>query len=172
MSCTDHTPAARMVAYRRPEIQDYGSLAELTADFDLNVAGAMLKVVTMAAVSSPLTGGGGEGTGGGGAPPPPDSGGVLPGGDGLPGGGDAPPDSGGVLPDSAEGDTLGDRAVGGEGPDRGTAQGGDRGASSGGGGAGGRLPFTGYAAAAVAALGAAFTTAGVAARATLRRGPR
>lgn len=171
MSSPHHMPAARMVAYSRPEIQDYGSLAELTADFDLTVAGSVLKVVTMAAVSAPLTGGGG----GGAAPAPPDGAGVLAGGgDGLSGGPDVPTDGGGVLPDRADGDTLGDRAVGGEGTGGGAPGGSDGGTSSGadGGGAGGRLPFTGYAAMAVAALGAAFTTAGVAARATLRRRPR
>ena len=42
-------------AYTRPRVRDYGSLVDLTADFDLTFAGSVAKVVTMAAVSSPLS---------------------------------------------------------------------------------------------------------------------
>ncbi len=174
MSSIDNTPAARKVVYDQPQVRDYGSLVTLTADFDVHFVGSVAKIVTLATVSSPLAvGGGATGPGGGGgsagslAPSnlTPDTGGVLSDiaqADGVPEGGTETPatiDNGtGVLADgpAGGGEAAGSGSIGG-------------GAGAGGGGEGGRLPFTGYAAATVAALGAAFTGAGVAVRALLRR---
>jgi hypothetical protein len=43
-------------AYRKPEIVDHGTLAELTAAFDVSYVGSAAKLVTMAAVSVPVAG--------------------------------------------------------------------------------------------------------------------
>ena len=172
---------ARNAAYERPVIEDHGSLEALTADFDLDFIGSVAKVVTMAIVSGPPGGGGG---GGDSQPPgvsvtdfnpPADTGTPLTP-DTVQGGGDTLP-PGGVL--------GGEESVGGGGAgtliDEPTSSGretaGALGASPGGGvreevAGGSGLPFTGYAAHAAAALGAAMTTSGVVLRSMLRRRDR
>ena len=134
--------------YTSPEIKDYGDLVALTAD-----AGGMahLGFGTLAAVSSPVT---------------PTGGGSI------------------ALGTIDSGETLGDNATvpeqggGGAGNDGGVAGdsgsdpsggGSSGGGGGGGGGAAGKLPFTGFAAAAVAALGAGMASAGAAARKYLAR---
>jgi hypothetical protein len=75
------------------------------------------------------------------------------------GGGGGPLDTGG----GGGGETLGGGGGGG------SAGGGGGGGGSGGGGGGGELPFTGFAAAAVGAIGAGLSAAGLAIRKRLRR---
>lgn len=144
--------------YRRPEVTNHGSLAALTADFDLHFVGGAAKLLTMAAVSAPLTGAGS---------------GLLPSGQevvsGSPSSASGPladmvPGSGGsesLTTQPVDGGTLGDTGTSGSG--------GGSGSGSGGSGGGGKLPFTGFAVMMFAALGAAFAGAGAAVRARLRR---
>jgi hypothetical protein len=140
-------------AYAPPVILDHGSLVALTADFDLNLVGSVAKAVTLAQVSGAQL---------------------------IPGGGEAP-SAGDVRSDGGSGGPVADTTPGGgdagEVLDEGTAGGGDDAPAGSGAGAGavlapeqaGELPFTGYPAAALAALGAAVTGTGVAIRAALRR---
>jgi len=142
-------------------VVDHGSLVDLTADFDVNFVGSLAKTVVLAQISNPMPVPGG------------DSPGSAPSGDVLPFGDSGQP----VAGDGPSGEVLGDReAGGGAAPGGGSGGGGAAGGGSGGGGGaagtaekGGKLPFTGYAALAVAGLGAAFTTTGVAIRSALRR---
>lgn len=58
--------------YNPPELRDYGTLVDLTADFDLHFLGSIAQVVTMAAISNPIVdpgGGGGTDPPGGGTDP-------------------------------------------------------------------------------------------------------
>ena len=137
--------------YTSPEVKDYGNLVALTAE----AAGmAHLGFGTIAAVSSP----------------------IVPG----PGGGDTlgTTDTGRTLGDGATADDLGGGGGGGGGGGDGDTAGesgsgtdpSGGGEGSGGGGAAGKLPFTGFAAAAVGALGAGLAAAGAAARKYLSRG--
>jgi hypothetical protein len=125
--------------YRKPQIVDHGTLAELTAAFDVSVFGSAAKLVTMAAVSMPVAGlietAGTQAA----APRGSTAGQVL------------SPDSA-TAPASAAG-------PGSAGATRG----------AGGGGGGGGLPFTGYPAAMAAGLGAILSLVGYALRAKLRR---
>lgn len=172
--------AEAKAAYEPPVIEDHGSLEALTADFDLDFIGSVAKVVTMAVVSGPPGGGGGGGGGGDAQPPgvsvtdfnPPADAGTPPTPDTVPGGGDAPP-PGGVLGE--------EESVGGGGAgtliDEPTSSGGETAGAPGAGvreevAGGSGLPFTGYAAHAAAALGAAMTTSGVVLRSMLRRRDR
>ena len=127
--------------YVSPAVDDSGDLVAITADAGMSHLG----FGTLAAVSTPAV----PSTGGGDTLGAADSGDTP--GDGTSGGGD-------------------DGAVAGD-----TASGGDSGGSSGGGGSGGgggdgKLPFTGFAAAAVGALGAGLSAAGATARKYLTRG--
>lgn len=195
MSSIMDSPVARK-AYVSPAVVDHGSLAALTADFDVHFVGNVAKLVTMAAVSAP---GGGDGGGGQNADPASGGGGAIGPADGAPppggDGGGLPPDGGG--PDSSgpidsdrpsgDGDVREERAdspgdrdgrdVRGTGPEALGTLGADvpeEGMVVGAGGAGdssggGMLPFTGYAAAMAALIGATLATTGVAIRAKLQR---
>ena len=137
--------------YEKPTVEDYGTLRELTAmAFPGLPAG-------MATISSP--------TGPPGGPPggPP------------PGGGDTPgliPSGGGDLPGDTPDNGLsgGEQASGGGG---GGVAGAEAGGGSGGtastGGGDAALPFTGFAAAMVATVGAGMAATGAALRRVLRR---
>jgi hypothetical protein len=154
--------------YVRPAIVDYGTLVQLTADASLFLGQAGTSDLTFSgAVGQPgAPGGGGEG------PPatqPFPVVGMGPGegvgsGDGGLGGGGGDPLGG--DPGGGGGAPTGDG--GGAGGGSGSGSGGG-GAGSGGGGGGGSLPFTGYAVAAVSAVGAGFTAAGAALRRAVRR---
>jgi hypothetical protein len=178
-------PNAGTAAYTPPQIEDYGSLTELTADFDLNFVGSVAKTLTFAVASFPMPGGGGGGDDGGvattnpepvGGTPGPGDPGPQPGVDpvDLPDEGSEPRDPGGdggrrgEREDNPGRGTLGEVESGGgipaEGP---TGAGGPGGGSDTGGGG---LPFTGYAAWVAAAAGAAMTTAGYTLRQMLKRG--
>jgi len=143
------------VLYTKPEVVDYGSLVELTADIEhLNLSAGMLQAVVGAAViSQPLIPGDGggvlatQGTGGTGTVP--DAGGGLPG------------DGGGTLDEPAAG--------GGQGGGGGGAGAGGGGAAGGAAAAGGRLPFTGFSVFLVVVLGAGMAAGGASLRARLRR---
>ena len=130
--------------YETPEIRDYGTLMDLVAGFDATFIGSVAKVVTMAAVSPVMFGGGFD----------PPGGGVL--GDVLGEG----PVSGGETGGAKTGPAA--KPVGGSGVG-GSLLGGAVAPE------GGKLPFTGFAAALLALVGAAMTTLGVAVRAKLRR---
>jgi hypothetical protein len=151
------------VGYRRPQITDYGTLLEITADggalVHVGLGGGFLTDGSSIQMTPPPDGGGefrsttspGQGdvlgdTGSGGS-----------GGDGPGGGG-----SGGPGGDGSAGGDGGGLA----GSPGGSADGTDGG---GGGGAGDGLPFTGFAAAAVGAVGAGLSAAGLAIRERLRR---
>lgn len=138
------------MSYVSPEVKDYGDLVALTAD----TAGmAHLGFGTIAAVSSPVV----AGAGGGDALGASDAGGTL--GD-TGAGGDVGADAGDTAGAAAGSDPSGGSSGSGSGS----------GGGGGGGGAAGTLPFTGFAAAAVGALGAGLTAAGATARKYLRRG--
>jgi hypothetical protein len=181
-------------AYVGPVIKDHGSLAALTADFDVNFVGTVGKLITMAAVSAPGGGGGGgqdPGTGGGGPVPPEPGQGGGGGGQGPgDGGGQRPGDGGGQPPDSGNNGGGGVRGDGQEGGDPGPGpapapfeEGGvlDDTSFKAPGEVGGipterlgpegfeKLPFTGYPAFLAAFLGASLTTAGLAARSKLQQ---
>ena len=47
-------------AYRRPAVSDDGSLAALTADFDINFVGSVAKTLILAQISSPIVPPGGD----------------------------------------------------------------------------------------------------------------
>jgi hypothetical protein len=146
--------------YVPPLVSDYGTLLEMTAD-----GGALMHVgmssggFVMAATSVPLTPPGG----------PPET----------------PPVTPPVTPPTGETVVLGQGGGGGEGFDGGGEGGGGGGDTLGGGGGsgggdggggggaagGGDLPFTGFAAAAVGAIGAGMSAAGLAIRSRLRRRP-
>jgi hypothetical protein len=167
-------------AYTPPRIRDHGSLADLTADFDLNFVGSVAKTLTIAAASAPMPGGGDPPDGGTSMNPPP--GGETPGGE-VPGiqdpgadlpdppddgrtGGEREDDPGGAVRTETESSGI---------PTEGGAPGEGPGGSEGAGGTlpaseAGRLPFTGYVAWSWAAAGATMTTAGIAMRRMLRRG--
>jgi hypothetical protein len=132
--------------YNPPQVTDHGSLVALTADFDADFIGSIAKLVTMAQVSAPLGGGGGDGGG------PEDD--VL---------------GGGPITGGAEGEVLVESKSGGGGPGTGRSGPGAGGPLGAEGGGGGKLPFTGFAVMAVAAVGAAVTSAGVAIKRKLRR---
>jgi hypothetical protein len=144
--------------YRAPLISDYGDLLALTRQVDfLLPAGA---VSSMAFASVPATPEGTPPTPGG-APVIPEGASVTPlaQGEGLPDGGPAAEtDAGGV----------GGAEQGGGGPAGEGAAGLGGGPGSTGGGSG-ELPFTGYAAGALAAAGAALSSVGMALRRRLRR---
>jgi hypothetical protein len=139
--------------YTPPLVSDYGTLLEMTADGGALMHVGMNSGVVMAATSVPLHPPGGPP----GTPPVTPPGGetvdVL--GQGGGGGGDVDTGGGG-----GGGETLG--GGGGSG-------GGGAGGAGGGGGSGGELPFTGFAAAAVGAIGAGLSAAGLAIRSRLRR---
>ena len=156
--------------YSPPQLEEFGTLAEMTADTGLLVPS--LAQVSLSVPMMPPGGGGGDVPGVG-----PDTG--APGAAGPPGG-----EVLGVVPDTGAPDTG---APGAEGPPGAPGEDGEvagtvasDGSSTGGGsdgpgsgeasGAGGvgaagnELPFTGFAAAGVAALGGAMTAVGVALR--------
>ena len=174
MASTTEKPAATSAAYERPAIADHGSLQDLTADFHLEFVGSALKLVTMAVVSGPLVGGGDSPSGDtsmtspplltdAGTPLTPDTtphirvpdSGVLGGG----------PTSGGSHDTWAAGLS----SPGGHLPGGAHSPGGTGGVREELPGAAAGLPFTGYAAWASAAVGAAMTTSGVILRDMLRR---
>jgi len=148
----------------RPQVTDYGTLADLTADFDLDLAANLSRSVVMLAVSPPLNQGSGV------------LGGTESGGNTGPQGG-----PGGDVPDG--GGTLGERESGGSGSRDGAATGGAGGGGAGGtggtggtgggeavgAGTGGKLPFSGLPLALVAGAGAVLSGAGLALRSALRR---
>ena len=164
------------IPYSSPRIDDYGSLRDLTADFDITFVGSVAKAVTIAGVSAIVaapgpdagTGVGGPGpdagTGVGGPGPEAGIKGVSEAGgadtstpNAGPSGGGAP--SGGTVGASNGSPTGGAQPSGGSG---------GPGDVSGSGGAGGTLPFTGYAVMVTAAVGAALTGAGLRIRSALR----
>ena len=156
--------------YTKPRIEDHGSLAELTADFDLNFVGSVAKTLTFAVASAPMPGGGGGEVSMTNPPPGVDT---------MPGGGGLPDIPGTDIPDSVTpgggGGTRGvtETASGGHFPSEGFGTGPGGGSGSGGtlpASEAGRLPFTGYVAWSYAAAGAAMTTAGITLRRMLRRG--
>lgn len=166
-------PRAGAAAYTPPQIEDHGSLTELTADFDLNFVGSVAKVLTLAVASAPMPGGGGDDGGVATEPTPQGEITELPeeGQDPL-----DPGDDGGVLGEQEDNNprsgVLNEVESGGgipaEGP---TDAAGPGGAGPGGASdADGGLPFTGYAAWVAAAAGAAMTTGGVTLRRMLKRG--
>lgn len=130
--------------YNPPQVTDHGSLVALTADFDADFIGSIAKLVTMAQVSPPI--GGGQG----GAP----DGEFL---------------GGGPVSGEGDGEVLVESKSGGGGPGTGRSGPGAGGLLGAEGGGGGKLPFTGFAVMAVAAVGAAVTSAGVAIKRKLRR---
>jgi hypothetical protein len=142
------------VAYVAPRIRDYGDLVSLTAD-----GGALMHVgiggtSVLAAASAPASPGGGGGS-------------VL-GATQSAGHHDVLGGSAGGAPGGGHHDLLG--STGGGSPGGGNAGGGGAGAGHGGGGHGGsELPFTGFAAALVAAVGSGLAATGVAVRRALRR---
>ncbi len=142
--------------YGKPEIEDYGTLADLTAELDLLIP--LGQVPVLSATVGPSSGGAGVGgviDQGPESVPADSPGGDTPG-EGTGGDGDVLDESDfGEAPKGANGDTAGDTAGGSP--------------SSGGGAGTGELPFTGYPAAAAAALGALMTGAGAALRSALRR---
>ena len=146
------------LAYERPCVADYGTLAELTAD------AGMLMPFGIAGMSGPLV------------PTPTGGGPDFPGGSGVAGGseggfGTTVPE---LLPTGGE---LGSGGPGADAPGGSTPAGVE--AGGGGGGAGGgtvstgggdaSLPFTGFPAAMAAAVGAGLAGAGAALRRALRR---
>jgi hypothetical protein len=144
--------------YERPSVSDYGTLVELTAD-------PMLLGVGVAGISAPLV--------------PPET----PGGPGGPGGGGGGGDVAGSfqVPEVVrEGGAIGEAAPGQGGPGESVpagaeAQGGGGGGEGGGGGpvetggGAGSLPFTGFAAAGVAGIGAVLGGVGAALRRVVKR---
>lgn len=170
MGSTEYTQAGDARAYDPPAICDYGSLRRLTADFDVQFMGSVLKAATFAAVSAPVIGGGGgidasnAGTPTATTPSVPiDSSSVLPG-QGTGTDGVSPTtDLTGIVPTADHGDVLGGSGSSGG---AGTVA-----AGGGGGGGDGRLPFTGLAVMVLAGVGVAFSSAGVALRTKLRRRP-
>lgn len=143
------------LVYGKPEIEDYGTLADLTAELDL-----LIPLGQVAVLSAPV--GSGAGVAGvidqGPESVPAESPGTDALGEGT----------------GSDGDVLGDSDFGGSptgAADGGTAPGTAAGSPSSGEGPGGEgeLPFTGYPAAAAAALGALMSGAGVALRSALRR---
>jgi hypothetical protein len=130
------------LTYRKPEITDHGTLAELTAAFDVSFLGSAAKLVTMAAVSVPVSAG-------------IDVAGAT-GSSGTPAGGTLGQHAAHTVttPHAAAGSPAGSGAAGG-------------GASGGGGG----LPFTGYPLAIAAGIGTLLSMAGYTLRAKLRRRP-
>jgi hypothetical protein len=152
MSNRNHSSAG----YERPQVADYGTLRDLTAQFD----SAMPMGMNVAGLGSLPTGpppGGPDGPGG---PPGGPSGGATP----L--GGSGPE----LLPDAG--------AVGGSETSEKPGGSGVAGAEGGGGGAGGAvstgggdasLPFTGFPALVAGAVGAGMAAAGTALRRSLRR---
>ena len=149
--------------YTRPKVKDYGDMAAITAA----VHPTQLHVGVAVPASVPGTPGGPGGPGGGGG-----AGGQ--GGAGGPGGGGG---VGGVTIPGGTGEsvtTLSGTPTGSGGGAPGSAGGapGSAGAGLGGGGSGGgsgELPFTGFPAAVVAALGGALATSGAFMRRALRR---
>jgi hypothetical protein len=139
------------LAYQPPTVADYGTLAQLTAD-----QGMLMPFGVAAAVSTPITPQPPGGPNGPGVPAGPSS---------VPGGGQGP-----------EGGTAGGLGGAGGGGGGGTA--GENAGGGGGGGfanpvdtgsGGGGLPFTGFPAAAAAALGALMAGSGAALRRKLSR---
>lgn len=152
-------------AYNQPRIRDYGTLTELTADFDVAFAGSVAKAVTLAAVSTPVGGLLPTDSVGLGSPSDGGLGGDVGRGAPAPGG----EDGGGVLgdPESSPGDSGGSR-----GDALGDADGGFGGAASApGASSAGKLAFTGLELMLVAGVGAALSTVGLRLRAALRRRP-
>lgn len=140
------------VVYTPPHVRDHGTLVDLTRQFDLTFVGSVAKVVTMAAVSSPMGGGGG---------------GVAPGkASGAPGinevlGQTETPHGGGALTNPGGGAGHGLGSGGGSGGARG----------AGGGGGGGNLPFTGFAVMFTAGIGMILAGIGAALRSRLGKEP-
>lgn len=142
------------MSYTSPAVRDYGSLVALTQQFDASFVVGTAKMLTMAAISSPLTPG--SDTGGNIVSVAPHNYGVdIPGTSGGGGGGTHVIDSPGGAPGASGKAGL---------------HGGGVVAVSGSGG--GKLPFTGYAATTAAYLGAVMTMTGIAIRAKLRRRPQ
>ena len=154
--------------YTPPQVRDYGTLLELTADLDVNLVGVTTNLV-LAAMSGP-SGGGPGGPGG-----TPDNTVLTPG----PGGGGGST----ITPDGPTGNGGGATPGGvNEVADRDASGGGSGGGGAGGGGAGGgvgsaaggeqkKLPFTGFPVMLAAGVGAALTSGGVLLRSRLRRRP-
>ena len=158
-----------MNTYTPPQVRDYGTLLQLTADLDVNLVGVTSRLV-MAAMSGP-TGGGPGGPGG-----TPENTVLTP----NPGGGGV---GGTITPDGPTGNGGGATPGGvNEVADRdASGGGGSRGGGAGGGGAGGgglgaaaageqrKLPFTGFPVLLAASVGAVLTSGGVLLRSKLRR---
>jgi hypothetical protein len=163
-------PRAR---YAKPEIQDHGSLSDVTESTTLYVVGQAVRL-SVGFAGSILV-------------PPDNPPGPGPGPDGGPGPGPGPPDIPDVpdvpdIPDGPDGpDSPPDGPSGGNGGNGGNGDGGvttivdqepagggsgDGGSGGAGGGAGGSggLPFTGYAVVLVAGIGAALASVGARAR--------
>jgi hypothetical protein len=144
--------------YEPPRVLDYGTLVELTADV------GMLVPIGLVGLSAPLV------PDNPGPPGGPDAGGSsVPGGGGAQGSFQVP--DAGAIGEAAPGQGSPGESV----PAGTEAEGGSGGGGGGGGGpvetGGGApsLPFTGFAAAGVAALGTALAGAGAALRRTVRR---
>ena len=161
-----HVPLLH-AGYAQPSIEDYGGIGELTAGDPVSQHLGLGGTMAVASMVVPPGGGGGTtpagaeggtlptgGEGGGGSPPAGAEGGTLP--TGGEGGGGSPPTGG----EGGGGDAVPAAAAGGGGTTpTGAEGGGDEGA----------LAFTGFPAAAVGALGAVTTAAGVALRKAVRR---
>jgi hypothetical protein len=145
-------PLVKRPLYLPPRVTDYGVIVTMASDFGLFPSG----LASGSSLSTPVSPGGGGGSGG---PQPGGGGGGEVGGVHTGGG------TGGGTPG---GGAPGGGAPGGGGtPGGGGAVGGEL-ASSGGGGGRSQLPFTGFPAALVAAVGATMTATGAAIRRALR----
>jgi hypothetical protein len=147
--------------YAGPRIVDYGGLAELTG-MDHMVFGAAAREGVHDLSFSGTDGGGGGGGGGTTVLANTASTPTTPANGVLPAGAEGTVPEGAVSPTSATSPGSGSNPAGTVG-----SLGGGSGGGSGGGGDG--LPFTGFAAGAVAATGAVLTSAGVALRRAVRR---
>jgi hypothetical protein len=151
----------RQREYAGPRIVDYGGLAELTG-MDHMVFGSAAREGGVHDLSFSGTGGGGGGGGGGTVLATTASTSTTPAHDVLPAGAEGTVPEGAISPTSATSPGSGSNPSGTVGSLSG-------GSSVGSGGGGGGLPFTGFAAGALAATGAVLTSAGVALRRAVRR---
>jgi hypothetical protein len=135
-----------LVEYVTPAVTDYGTLVEMTSAAHLIMGAASVHDLSFSSPQTP--GGSGEPIGGG------TSAGTIT--------EIADPGSGNTSP------TGGGAPGGGVDPGGGTSAGGASGGGASGGG-GGKLPFTGFEAGVVAAIGSAFAAGGGALRRALRR---
>jgi hypothetical protein len=131
------------LSYAPPEVADLGDVGEMTRGVHLLLGQAGMSDLSF---SSPVSGGGGNGFA-------------------------ADPTHGGVGGETATGgNTPGAGGGGGGGADPGgSGAGAGAGAGGAGGGGGGKLPFTGFAAGAAAAIGSGMVAAGTALRRAARR---